>query len=99
MSNNSDNLLLLGIGAIGAGILALMGKKNAEENKTSFGVGITNVIKDGLNNIADETEEKKQIIIRELSNEQLKSLYNRNDLKQELREFVEAELDRRHILY
>lgn len=99
MSDNSDNLLLLGIGAIGAGILALMGKKNAEKNKTSFGDGLANVVEDGLYKIAGETEEVKKNSIRKLSNEQLLALYNKNNIERELRELTEAELDRRNILY
>lgn len=99
MSDNSDNLLLLGIGAIGAGILALMGKKNAEKNETSFGKGLANVVEDGLNKIAGEAEEVKRNNIRKLSNEQLLALYNKNDLEREIRELTEAELERRHVTF
>lgn len=99
MSDNNDNLLLVGIGVIGAGILTLMGKKNAKDNKTSFGKGLANVVEDGLYKIAGETEEAKKNAICKLSNEQLKALYNKNNIERELRELTEAELDRRHISY
>ena len=56
------------------------------------------LIEDGIYKISDEVKQTEKKHVHNLSNEQLKALYNQND-EPNLREIIERELDRRHISY